>query len=54
MKKLEKTCFGLTLSIIRFHLKECYMIMQTCIAFAHLYNNLTEQLFKMKPDDGQC
>ena len=50
IKKCETTCFGLTLAIIRLHLEKLF-----CNSGIQLYNNtLTEQLFKMKPDDGQC
>ena len=49
IKKLETTCFGLTLAIIRFHLEKLF-----CKSVIQLYNTLTEELFKMKPHDGQC
>ena len=56
IKKLETTCFGLTLAIISFHLVKlfCKSVIQFCKRALVLYNTLTEQLFKMKPDDGHC
>ena len=49
IKKLETTCFGLTLAIFRFHLEKLF------VRFViKLYNKSYEQLFKMKPEDGQC
>ena len=66
IKKLETTCFGLTLVIFRFHLEkavqnkpyltkhvgdECSTPMRV---LHNCVTNLTNSFYKMKPEDGQC
>ena len=53
IKKLETTCFGLTLAIFRFHLEKMFVRFVTQFV-TQLCNKSYEQLFKMKPEDGQC
>jgi len=48
IKKLETTCFGLTLAILKFHLEKLFVRFVT-----QLCNKSYEQLFKMKPENGQ-
>ena len=50
IKKLETTCFGLTLAIFRFHLEKA--VRKIC--YTNCVTNLTSSFFKMKPEDGEC
>jgi len=49
IKKLETTCFALTLAIFRFHLEKA-----DCKICYTINANLTISFFEMKPEDGQC